>query len=49
MASRVVVMRKRCILEQGETETVFRAPAPAYTAGLLAAAPRLAEPVLAAK
>lgn len=52
MAGRVAVIRQGHILEQGETATVFRAPAHPYTTGLLIAATRatrFAEPVLAAK
>jgi ABC-type glutathione transport system ATPase component len=48
MAGRVAVMRGGRILEQGDTATVFRAPADPYTAALLGAATRatrVAEPV----
>jgi peptide/nickel transport system ATP-binding protein len=52
MAGRVVVMRHGRILEHGETDAVFRAPADPYTAALLGAATRatrVAEPMIAAK
>jgi ABC-type glutathione transport system ATPase component len=50
MASRVIVMRSGRILEQGETNAVFRTPSNPYTAALLDAATRatrVAEPAFA--
>ena len=50
MASRVIVMRRGRILEQGETNVVFRKPSNPYTAALLDAATRVtrvAEPAFA--
>jgi peptide/nickel transport system ATP-binding protein len=41
VADRVVVLRDGRIVEEGGTETVFRAPQHAYTRALLAAVPRI--------
>ncbi len=44
VADRVMVMRDGRIVEQGETEAVFRAPQHPYTQALLAAVPRIGVP-----
>jgi peptide/nickel transport system ATP-binding protein len=44
VADRVVVMRGGKIVEEGETEAVFRAPSHTYTQALLAAVPRIGGP-----
>jgi oligopeptide transport system ATP-binding protein len=41
LAERVVVMYAGSIVEEGDTSTLFRAPAHPYTAGLIEALPRL--------
>jgi oligopeptide/dipeptide ABC transporter ATP-binding protein len=44
VADRIVVMCEGKIVEEGETEAVFRAPSHAYTRALLAAVPRIGGP-----
>jgi len=44
VAERVAVMREGRIVEEGGTETVFRAPRHPYTQALLAAVPRIGAP-----
>ncbi|MEO3428216.1 ATP-binding cassette domain-containing protein [Pelagibius sp. CAU 1746] len=44
VADRVIVMRDGRIVEEGETEAVFRAPQHPYTRALLAAVPRIGGP-----
>ena len=40
LCDRVVVMQSGCIVEEGDTQTVFNQPVHDYTKTLLAAAPR---------
>jgi len=44
VADRVIVLRDGRIVEEGETEAVFRAPQHPYTQALLAAVPRIGVP-----
>ncbi len=39
LCSRLLVMRHGAVVEEGETEAIFRAPQHAYTRALMAAAP----------
>ncbi|SMF38742.1 oligopeptide transport system ATP-binding protein [Alteromonadaceae bacterium Bs31] len=41
ICDRVMVMQSGCIVEQGETETLFNSPQEAYTQSLLAAIPQI--------